>query len=254
MQRGIAGVAPGLMLVAVAALIPLVSFGGGCVADGSDGGILVLKNVHADTNCMTSASETETAVSSGNLDLLVPGGYLFIAQLKSRITAVAGQEDQRTIITRGANIDIGFPDSQLFTAAELADLKANHLTHFMQPFAASLAPNGGLVDAPFELISADLAARIAAKTDPTRSFSVQAVATFTVVGDLSGQNVSSQAFTFPVTIGNKLTVNLVGTCPLAKGSGTPRAGYACNLGQDGIVDCCGTLGGPLTCPAIVSTM
>src|SRR4051812_39507508 len=95
MQRGIAGLAPGLMLVAVAAL---VSLGGGCVADGSDGGILVLKNVHADTNCMTSASETETAVSSGNLDLLVPGGYLFIAQLKGRITAVAGQEDQRTII------------------------------------------------------------------------------------------------------------------------------------------------------------
>jgi len=252
MQRAIAGLGPGLALVAVASLAPL---GGGCVADGSDGGILVLRNVHADSNCMTSASETETSVASGNLDLLSPGGgYLFIAQLKSRITAVTGQEDQRTIITRGANIDITFPDSAVFTAAELADLKASHLTHFMQPFAASLAPNGGIVDAPFELITTDLAARIAAKTDPTRSFSVQAVATFTVVGDMSGQSVSSQAFTFPVTIGNKLTVNLLGTCPLAKGSATPRPGYACNPGQDGIVDCCGTLGAPLTCPAIVSTL
>ena len=55
-------------------------------------------------------------------------------------------------------------------------------------------------------------------------------------------------------MGNNVTVNLAGTCPLPKGSAPPRPGYACNPGQDGIVDCCGTLGAPLTCPAIVSTM
>jgi hypothetical protein len=245
MQRAIAGLGLGLALVAL---------GAGCVAEGSDGAILVLRNVHADTGCMTSASETEASVAAGNLDLLVPGGYLFIAQLKSRITAAAGEEDQRTIITRGANIDIAFPDSAVFTAAELDDLKASHLTHFMRPFSMVLAPNGGLVDAPFELISADLAARVAAKADPTQPFSLGAVATFTVVGDMSGEHVSSQTFTFPVTMGNQLTVNLVGTCPLPMGSATPRPGYACNPGQDGIVDCCGILGTPLTCPATVSTL
>jgi len=243
MHRAIAGL--GLALVALA---------DGCVADGSDGSILVLRNVHADTGCTISASEAEASVTAGTLDLLVPGGYLFIAQLKSQITALAGQEGQRTILTRGANIDITFPDSQLFTAAELDDLKASHLTHFMRPFSVVLAPNGGLVDAPFELISAELAARVAAKTDPTQPFSLGAVATFTVVGDMSGQNVSSQVFTFPVTMGNHLTVNLAGTCPLPKGSPTPRPGYACNPGQDGTVDCCGTLGTPLTCPATVSAL
>lgn len=248
MERGITAVTLRLALgLGLAMLL------GGCVADGSDGGILVLKNVHPETGCTPTAAETELGIGHGSLDLLLPSGYLFIAQMKSRITAVGGQEDQRTIITSGAKIDITFPNSTLFSDAELADLKAGGLTHVKQLFTAVLAPNGGITDAGFELIPATLVQRIASKADLTKSFRLETVATFTVEGDMSGQQVTSQAFSFPVTIGNNVSVNVAGTCPLPKDFGKPRTGYACNMGQDGTVDCCDKAG-TLMCPATVSTM
>jgi hypothetical protein len=213
----------------------------------------VLKNVHPETGCMVTAAETELGVGHGSFDLLLPGGYLFIAQMKSRITALGGQEDQRTIITSGAKVDITFPNSTLFSDAELADLKASGLTHVKQLFTAILTPNGGITDAGFELIPSALIERVAAKADLTKSFRLEAVATFTVEGDMSGQNVTSQAFSYPVTIGNNVSVNVAGTCPLPKDFGKPRTGYACNMAQDGTVDCCDKAG-TLMCPATVSTM
>lgn len=233
--------------------LALVALLGGCVTDGGDGGIFVLKNVHAETGCVATAMETEAAISHGSLDLLLPSGYLFIAQMKSRITALTGQEDQRTIITSGAKIDIAFPGSQLFSDTELADLKASGLTHVRQLFTALLKPNGGITDAGFELIPAALSAQIAKKAGVTASFRLEAVATFTVEGNMAGQDVISQAFSYPITIGNNVSVHVVGTCPLAKGSEAPRTGYACNPAQDGVVDCCDRAG-TLVCPATVSTM
>jgi hypothetical protein len=236
------------------AVIAVVS---GCAADSGDGGILVLKNVHPDTMCTTTSLETETSVSRGVLDIALRSDYLFIAQMKSRITALTGQEDQRTIITTGAKIDIAFPGSMLFSAAELADLKTSGLTHFKSLFSAPIAPNGGIRDGDFVLIPSALVDRIAAKADLTKAFRVDAVATFTVEGDMSGETVASQPFTFPVTIGNGVTVDNQGPCPLPKTFGVPRPGYICNPAQDGVVDCCTTtttLGTTLTCPATVSAM
>ena len=244
----------------LAILIAVVFSGtalGGCTTDGEDGGILVLKNVAADMNCVANASATELAIPHGSLDLLLPGGYLFIAQMKSRITALVGQEDQRTIIIQGANIDISFPGSTFFSDTELADLKAMHLTQFRQTFSNALTPHGGIADAVFTLIPGELTARIAAKIDLTKRFRLETLATFTIDGVMSGGVVTSQPFSDPITIGNGVTVNILGNCPLPSGSPTPRTGYACNPGQDGVVDCCVT--GPLsttppTCPATIATM
>ena len=255
MQRGVARLAVATVagLGAVVSLGASVVLGAGCVAGGSDGSIVVLKNVRAQAGCMVSDAETEDSISSGTLDLLVPSGYLFIAQIQSRITADPGLETQRTIITSGADIDIAFPGSQLFGAAELADLKAAGLTHYKSPFTAVLPPNGGLTDAPLVLIPADLVTRIAARADLTQPFRLAATATFKVVGDMSGLAVSSQAFSYAVTIGNGVSVNVAGACPLPMSFGTPRPGYACNPMQDGTVDCCGS-GAAVTCPATVSTL
>jgi len=233
----------------IAALIVL----GGCVASGGDGGILVLANVRATTGCTTTATATEPAISHGSLDLLLPSPYLFIAQMKSRIVAAAGQEDQRTIITSGAKIDIAFPGSTLFSDAELATLKSSGLTHLKQPFTVPLFPNGGISDAGFDLIPQGLVDQIAMKAGATRPFRLETVATFTVVGDMSGETVESQPFTYPITIGDGVTVNIAGTCDLPTTFGTPRPGYVCNPAQDGIVDCC-TRSQTLVCPATVATM
>jgi hypothetical protein len=177
--------------------------------------------------------------------------------MKSRITALTGQEDQRTIITSGANVDIAFPGSTLFSDTELADLKTSALTHFKSPFTQVIFPNGGVSDGFFDLIPGQLVQRIALKADLSTRFRIEAVATFTIEGDMSGEAVTSQPFSYAVTIGNQLTANVLGTCPLAKGTAV-QTGYACNVAQDQSVDCCtrnldGSVTiGSLTCPAVVS--
>jgi hypothetical protein len=241
MQRGI--VVP-ILGVTIAAWL------GGCTADSGDGGILVLKNVHADAMCATTGSETQPGINQGRLDLLVDSPYIYIAQMKSRIAALAGQEDQRTIIVSGADVDVEFPGSSLFSEAELAELDALALTRRRVPFSAAIRPNG-VTDAGFDLIPSDLTARIGDKlgNSPTQ---IVAVATFTIVGDMSGQRVTSQAFSFPITMGKGVVMSVLGACPLSRESvGTLRTGYACNVAQDDGVDCCATATG-IRCPATLA--
>lgn len=239
--------------------LAVVALVGGCVADSGDGGILVLRNVVADTMCATLGNATEASRDHGSLDLLLGSGYLFIAQMKSRITALTGQEDQRTIITSGANVDVAFPGSTLFSDAELAELKASALTHFKSPFSQAIFPNGGLSDGFFTIIPAELARRVGQKGGMSRQFHVEAVATFTIEGDMSGERVTSQPFSYAVTLGNEVTVNVLGTCPRPSAT-MLRTGYACNPAQDGLIDCCGSrvdgviVAGSLACPATVSGM
>lgn len=238
----------------VRGIVPVALFAvlTGCTADGGDGGILVLKNVRAAAECTVTADESETGVSHGSLELVQPTGYLFIAQMRSRVTALTGQEDQRTIIVSGANVDITFPNSDFFDATELADLNKQGLTHFKALFTAPLAPNSGIADVGFTLIPQTLVERIKAKVDITKSFRLETVATFTVVGDMSGEKVESQEFSFPVTIGNYLVANVLGACNLPSGT-TVSSGYSCNPYQDGVADCCSRPNGTLVCPGIVST-
>lgn len=238
--------------------LTLVAVLGGCTASSGDEGMLILKNVRADTTCMlVSPSETETFVSEGELDsrpdLENPRGYLFIAQVKSRITALAGEEDQHKIIMSDAKVDLTFPGSTLFSAAELAMFRTTGVTHFEQLFSAPLAPNGGLTDVGFTLIPASTIAQLAPKVNAAQSSMLEIVATFTIEGDMSGATVVSQPFSYPVTIGTGVTTDVLGKCDLPMGT-TPRTGYACNAIQDGIVDCCTTAAGLVRCPATVSTM
>ena len=223
----------------------------GCVADGGDESILVLKNVVPKDGCTVTPAENETALVSGALDVQAHTGYQFFAQLKSRITATAAQLDQRRIITRGANVDITFADSALFSAAELAELDAKHLLHFMSPFSIDIAPNGGITDVPFEVIPAELARQVG---DRPNFSSVVAQLSFKVVGDLSGGDVTSQSYTYSVTILNHGLLNEKGLCSTVKTSFMPRVGNSCNPGQDFVVDCCTDSTGLRVCPAVGTMM
>jgi hypothetical protein len=211
----------------------------GCTANGGDEGIVVLKNVVPTAatggGCMFSSQETETSLVRGGLDVSFGIGYEFIAQLKSRITALAGQEAQRTVFTRGANVDITFPDTKLFTSAELADLNAKNLLHFMTPFTAPISPNGGVTDVLFELIPAELSFKLATKSGFTITI---AQASFTIVGDLAGGDVSSQKFQYTVTLAASGFKNDKGPCAQLSATFVPRVANPCNPGQDGPVDCC----------------
>jgi hypothetical protein len=236
------------MMRRVSVCLGIFALAGGCTADSGDESILVYKNVHAGDDCTTSAAINETGWSHGGLDVLLPSAYIFVAQLKSRVTAEDGQEDQRTIFTSGANIDITFPGSTLFSDAELADLRTAGLTHYRDPFVAPIAPNGGVTDVPFQLVPEELVERIIKKADLNQRFRLETLATFTVVGDMSGGSVSSQPFAYAITIGNGVSINVTGSCSMLATDFSARTGYSCNPAQDGVIDCCTAPGG-LVCPA-----
>jgi len=228
MLRGIAVTGLALGLTLSTALV-------GCTADdGTDGGIFIRKNVLPGMGCVTTAMADEVGIAHGHLNAIGLTSYGFIAQMSSRITALAGEEIQRTIITRGANIDITFPDSAVFSATELANLKTRGVTQFRSLFTAPVEPNGGITDAGFLLISGELSAELLNKAAGA-PFAVEAVATFTVDGNMAGQRVNSQPFSYPVTISSGGGINSLGKCPVKMITNT---GNACNVFQDGVVDCC----------------
>ena len=234
MQRAIAAIA-----LACLAL-------GGCVSDGSDGSIVVLRAIIGTAamggGCTLSNAETELGLAQGTLDVQGRTGYQIAVQIRSRITALAGQEDQRAIFTRGANVDIAFSDPALATTAGIT----KDLTHFKASFAARLPPNGGVTDVSFELIPAEVAAALAA----TSFTSVVADTSFTIVGDLAGGNVSSQTFHFPVTIVKAGLIQDRGMCSALSTGFMPRVGNPCNPVQDGVVDCCTDANNRQLCPAV----
>jgi hypothetical protein len=230
--------------------IGLAALTGGCTASGGDASIIVLRNVLPQTGCVLTAMTSEVGVAQGALDAQFQRGYVFSAQLKSRITATTASADQRTIFIEGANVDIAFPGSTLFSADDLASLKASGLTHFKSEFSTIIAPSG-LSDVGFELIPAELVVMAANKPGFT---SVVADTSFTVLGELAGGEVTSQIYHYPVTILGAGLLHVTGNCSDLASSFTPRIGNPCNPGQDGIVDCCRDPAGRNVCPAVGTKM
>jgi len=241
--------------------IPLLLAGlGACVDDSSDGAIFITKNVAPGDDCTFTSTEGELFLPHGVWSVHSTGGYQMFPQMKSRITAAADQIDQRTIILQGARVDIELADPALRADLDLARLQAEGITKFQSRFSAPLLPNGGITDGAIELLTRRLIDEIIAvrpgidnvNQDAAPAFSTELLASVVVFGQLAGDEVTSQSFTFPVTLCNKCVVNIVGACPLPEDA-APRTGNSCNQFQDGNVDCCVNGSGGLVCPATVAT-
>lgn len=230
---------------------------GACVPDSGDEGLVILKNVAPGEGCSVLSQETEVGVTHGALSSVFVTQYQFIAQLKSKITALEGQEDQRIVFTTGANVDLTFPDSTFFSDAELDQMKTDGVTHFKSLFAASVFPNGGVADAGFDITTPALYDRIYAKAPHAKvvggeRFSLEVVATIKVIGTMGGDEVTSQPFAFPLSISNDRVISVAGTCPLAAGTEL-SLGNGCGRYQDVAVTCCSS-GTDVVCPATVASM
>jgi hypothetical protein len=242
--------------------IPLTlvaALGAGCVDDSSDGGIFISKAVAPSDSCSFSSTAAEPFLPHGVWSVHSTGGYQLFPQMTSRITADDTQVDQRTIILQGARVDIEITDDELAGELDLQALQDAGITKFQSRFTAPLSPNGGITDGAVELITPELIDAIAAVRPDLRStaedrpvFRTELLASIVVFGDMTGDEVTSQKFTFPVTLCNDCVVNILGACPLPADS-APRTGNACNPYQDGSLDCCVEADGALTCPARVAT-
>jgi hypothetical protein len=227
-----------LRLAALSALVAMT----GCVDTGDEG--MIIRNVTAVSgdSCAFSGSPDQPFLAHGVVSSYSPVGYLFTPLIQSRVIADNDQQLQRTIQLRSANVRLvekarsvndGAPTQSEATRGEFSTL-----------FAGALPP-GGSVNVGFDLIPPHILRTLipAATTDRV---SVQLVATVTVVGDFTGDEITSTPFQFPVTVCNDCIVVDNGACPMTLGS--PRAGNACNPYQDGIVDCCRDDANNLICP------
>jgi len=220
----------------------------GCEANGGDEGLFVTKNVApTGTTCTFTGDESEPFFSHGAITTTIgETAYLINPQIKSRITALDDETDQKTVITTGADIDVSFADSAVAAAID------DSMLHYRQLFSAPVPPNDGIADASFVLLPQTLIDAI--KAQGGNSFQTEVVTEFTVRGTMSGDDVSSQKFTYGVTVGNtpNFVANIVsvGGNPCSAPSGiTVRTGNPCNIAQDEVVDCCQNDDKSFTCPA-----
>jgi hypothetical protein len=221
-----------------------------CAADNGDEGIFISKNVKPGEGCTFTASPSELYNPHGTVSVFSPEGYTMFPQLVSKISATDSNIQQRTIQLKGSRVDIEIIDPSL------SGISGDGITRFDSRFAAPLSPNGGITDTAFEAIpSAFLQAVAQAKgLDPmsTERFTTEVIVHAKVYGDLSGSEVVSQDYEYPVTICNNCVTNVLGTCPLPLGTAVLPATNPCSAYQDGFSDCC-VSGGNVVCPGVVET-
>ncbi|HET9987423.1 MAG TPA: hypothetical protein VFQ65_02865, partial [Kofleriaceae bacterium] len=111
----------------------------GC-ADKGDEGFFIRNNTAPPASaCTFTGDPGQPFIASGAISYMSPQGYVFTPLLESRITAVMGQEAERTIHLEGANVTL--------TAAP-----GGTTQKFTALFSGSLAPNSGTANVSFELL------------------------------------------------------------------------------------------------------
>jgi hypothetical protein len=195
----------------------------GC-ADKGDEGFFILNNTAppaGGTACTFTGDPGQPFISAGAISYLSPDGYVFTPLLQSRITAVTGQESERTIHLEGANVTLTAPAT-------------GATTNFTALFSGSLAPNNGTTNVSFELLPKASIMMLGSMTT-----NAEVVASVTPYGTLGGGRIDGEPFQYPITIvapTNGILTTLGSCASTALPAATPS--NPCNAYQDGVVDCC----------------
>jgi len=233
------------LILASALIAPLM----GCV-DAADS-IVILNNQIPDEGCILKAGLNEAFFSRGQIDVIdldQTNGYLFTPVVLNR--GEANDSRDSLFFVEGANVDLEFvPD--FFSEDELAQLKADGNSRFLQEFSGSVLAEGtGTFD--FEIIPRTMLSAIAAKLQ--LGDSTRVLAKVEIVGKINGGGASSQVFTYPVDVCNGCLANNLGTCDQVPLELEIRSGGTCQPLQDGVADCCTNTDGALMCPAVSTAL
>jgi hypothetical protein len=224
---------------ALYALVPTL-LAGAC-ANSGDEGMDILNNTTVPTGnaCTLTGMTGQAFTSQGVISTASPTGYLATPLLESRITALMGQESQKTIHLQGATVHL--VPAVGSTAVMLDSFEAA----FDAPFSGDLPPTG-TANVGFEIVPESVIAKVRAMGG-SAPVAVELRATVVAYGELAGSRIEATPWLYPVTICNDCVVALHGACPFT-GSGL-RTGNPCNIFQDGVVDCCMDSTSGLVCPA-----
>ena len=226
------------------------SLGMGCTDQG-DRILYIVQNNEPGENCVISSDVSAVFIPSGMIDLGSVQGYSFTPVIQSYATVNSGQSDvARTVLVRGARVDVTFADKTLFTDEEINGtdgLRARKLTHFETLFSGSVAP-GGTIGVKYDLLPSGLISEI---RDHLGDRGETLVLTNSVVyGTMNGGEVESQDFPFAITAVQEGGLeNHVGACADLPAGFEADKGGVCNTYQDRPIDCCDGAMGQLICPA-----
>ncbi|CAN5887893.1 hypothetical protein BH11MYX2_BH11MYX2_06730 [soil metagenome] len=236
------------MTRSLTALFALAAFGalGACAADNGDEGLFVSRVLAPSADCSFTIDATSPFISHGAYQLGpdVFGDYHPTVQLESRITATESKVTQRIVQLRGARVHLTNADGSEISGADDAIVNFRSLT------SGPVEPNGGLTNVDFDLVPYKVAQLLYPQRDERGNYDI--VATFSLYGDLSGNEVTSQNFVFPITLSDGVGAQNKGTCPLPMGTVVRTSDNGCSLYAEGVTDCC-QQGSDLICPAVVAT-
>jgi hypothetical protein len=223
----------------------------GCVADSGNESFLIRNNLANEGDaCDFMPDLTSPFIPRGQLFLDSPIPYVLTPLIESRITAGEGRESLRTVILKGARIDLTIgPIETIDAAGNVTTDTGTELLQFESLFSAALPPNGGLTFAAFDLVPLAATSSIRARAAGAARVHAQVTGTMRAFGDFYGQEIESEPFTYPVTVCSDCVLgNIFAACPAPTGA-MVRTGNGCNPFQDGIVDCCVDAVAGLVCPA-----
>jgi hypothetical protein len=228
----------------------------GCADQGDEGMTVINNTAVSGTTCSLTGDTTQPFKSHGQIFALAPTGYVLTPLIQSRVTLgaeVNADELQKTIFLRGADVSLTLKAVSIETNGQYSVTNPEtNVGQFSVLFAGALPPEGS-VNVGFEVITPAILRTILGMSGvnlSTSSLNAEVLAEVTVRGDLGSDEVVSNVFQYPISVCTDCIVNVVGECPMV---GTPRSGDACNIYQDGVVDCCSEADGSLSCPARTGT-
>ena len=222
----------------------------GCANQGDEGMIVLNNTAVAGTTCEMTGAAGQPFLSHGEIYALSNRGYTLTPLIQSRVTMAMGSTSnplQKTIALRGADISLMHKAVSIETNGSFAVTNPeSNLGDFSVLFSGSLPPDG-TVNVGFEIITPAIMRNILQMAGVTASqkLNAEVLAEVTIKGTLGGNDISASPFFFPVSVCTDCVVNVVGACPATV---VARTGNACNIYQDGVVDCCTGANG-LVCPA-----
>jgi hypothetical protein len=226
-------------------------------ADTGDEGMIVLNNTAVESTCTLSGAPTQPFIAHGQIWAKSSEGYFLTPLIQSRVKSADSVDDsQRTIFLTGANVSLEVKAVTIehadgsFAAGPAVTLAQ---PKFSSLFSGSLPP-AGTVNVGFEVIPPQDLRQIltASGASATDKMTAEVLATVNILGTLGGDPIQSAPFQFPVAVCNNCVVVDNGVCPMTIAS--PRTGNACNVFQDGVVDCCHDAANNFVCPGTTSTM
>jgi hypothetical protein len=223
----------------------------GCANQG-DEGMIVLNNTAIAGACTLSGTKGQPFIAHGQIYAYGSAGYFLTPLIESRVVLAEGDTDltQRTIFLKGANITLEVKAVSIEKPGNVFSTGSITLSgtdaQFSSLFSGSLPPSG-TVNVGFDVIPVPTLRKIAASSGAADGdrWTAEVLATVSILGELGGDDVESLPFQFPIAVCNDCVVRNLGACPK-----TPvNTGNACNIFQDGAVDCCVDAAGFLVCPA-----